>query len=429
MNIVVIGTGYVGTTTALVLAEMGWNVTGLDRDENKVNLLRQGSLPFYEEGLEELLKKHLQSGRIRFTNDTEQAVKDTDVIFICVGTPSHPDGNADLRYVQQVSSDIGRYMDNYKLIVNKSTVPVGTQERVTEWIRNAQLVPHSFDVVSNPEFLREGKALSDAMNPDRIIIGADNEHASKLLQALYYSLDCPVVITTPRTAELVKYAANAFLATKISYMNELAKLCDRLDINVKEVAEGIGLDSRIGPGFLQAGIGYGGSCFPKDVSALLQTANKHGSNLTLLEQVISVNRAQHLHLLDKVRTRLGSFEGKKAAVLGLAFKPDTDDIREAPALRIIRALLDEGALVSVHDPVAKLPSDLNRSAVLCASPEQALIGADAVILCTEWSSYPLLDWKRVKQSMNQPNVFDGRNLLDAKLMTALGYYYQGIGYC
>lgn len=428
MNIVVIGTGYVGTTTALVLAELGWNVTGLDTDEYKVKLLQQGTLPFYEEGLETLLKKHLQSGKICFTNNTEKAIMDNDVIFLCVGTPSHPDGHADLKYVQQVSSDIGLYMDNYKLVVNKSTVPVGTQEKVTEWIRNAQPYPLSFDVVSNPEFLREGKALSDALHPDRIIIGADNVHASKLLQALYISMNCPVVITTPRTAELVKYAANAFLATKISYINELAGLCDRLDVSVKDVAEGIGLDSRIGSSFLHAGIGYGGSCFPKDVSALLQSAQEHGASLTLIEQVMSVNRGQHVQLLNKARKRLGSFNRKKVAVLGLAFKPDTDDIREAPALRIIQALLDERAIVSVHDPVAKLPPSLNDSAKQCSSPEQALLGAEAAFLCTEWSSYPLLDWNRVKLFMNQPNIFDGRNMLNARLMSSMGYYYQGIGY-
>jgi len=425
------GSGYVGTTTALVLAEFGWNVTGLDTDDRKVESLRQGTLPFYEDGLEVLLQKHLQSGNIRFTVDKENALKSHDVIFICVGTPARQDGSADLRNIKQVAKDIGRHMNRYQLIVNKSTVPVGTQERISEWIRAAQPSPYPFDVVSNPEFLREGRALTDALHPDRMIIGADNDHAAKLLQALYYSFDCPILITTPRTAELIKYASNAFLATKISFINEIAELCDKLDVNVNEVARGIGLDPRIGLPFLQAGIGYGGSCFPKDISALLRTAYEQDVGLTLVEQVASVNRSKHLHLLDKVRDRLGSFENKKVAVLGLAFKPDTDDIREAPAIRIIRRLLDERACVSVHDPAAKLPPDLTHSAAAAVqweTPQQALLDADAAILCTEWKNYRLIDWDRIKLGMNQPNIFDGRNMLDARKMTSMGFYYQGIGY-
>ncbi|GGF98751.1 UDP-glucose dehydrogenase family protein [Paenibacillus abyssi] len=429
MSILVVGTGYVGTTTALVLAELGWRVTGLDTDDSKIKLLQQGSLPFYEDGLEALLKKHLQSGNIRFTTKTVKAIEQSDLIFICVGTPSQQDGSADLRYVKQVAMDIGRHMNGYKLIVNKSTVPVGTQEKVTRWVLEAQTRTHPFDVASNPEFLREGKALPDAMYPDRVVIGASSDHAAKLLKALYQSLKCPVVITTPKTAELIKYAANAFLATKVSYINELAKLCDKLGINVKEVAQGIGLDPRIGSSFLQAGIGYGGSCFPKDVSALLQTANEHDTELRLLEQVISINRAQHQHLLHKARQRLGTLVHKKIAVLGLAFKPDTDDIREAPAVNIIKSLLDEKAIVSVHDPVAKLPPELVHVSVTpCNTPEQALYGADAVFICTEWKSYQHIDWERIKRYMNDPNIFDGRNMLDARLMAAIGFHYQGIGY-
>ncbi|QMV40780.1 UDP-glucose dehydrogenase family protein [Cohnella cholangitidis] len=429
MKILVTGTGYVGTTTALVLSEMGWNVTGLDTDERKIDLLRQGSIPFYEDGLEALLNKQLQSGKLRFTADVEKALQDNDVIFVCVGTPSLPDGSADMQYMKQVAENIGRYMNKYQLIVNKSTVPVGTQEKMSDWIRSAQLSPQPFDVVSNPEFLREGRALSDARYPDRVIIGADNDHAAKLLKALYHSLNCPVIITTPRTAELIKYAANAFLATKISFINEIAELCDRLDVNVKEVAQGIGLDPRIGLSFLHAGIGYGGSCFPKDVAALLRTATEQNTELSLLEKVISVNRSKYLNMLDKARNRLGNLENKKVAVLGLAFKPDTDDIREAPAIRIIRSLLEEKAHVSVHDPVAKLPPDLAQSAaVQCLLPEQALIGADAVLLCTEWNDYQHIGWERMKKIMNRPNVFDGRNMLSAKQMKAMGYHYEGIGY-
>ncbi|WP_410514012.1 UDP-glucose/GDP-mannose dehydrogenase family protein [Paenibacillus sp. BR2-3] len=428
MNILVIGTGYVGTTTALVFAEMGWNVTGLDTDSLKINQLKQGNLHFYEPGLEELLRKHMQSGHLQFTTDKDQAINNNDIIFICVGTPSGPDGNADLSYVQQVAEDIGHASNRYKLIINKSTVPVGTQERVTSWIKSAQIESHPFDVASNPEFLREGKALIDALNPDRIIIGSNHERATHLILTLYQSVNCPVVVTTPRTAELIKYASNAFLATKISYINEMARLCDKLGVHVKDVAEGIGLDPRIGQSFLQAGIGYGGSCFPKDVSALLLTAKANDTELSLLEKVVSVNQTQHLYLLDKVRERLETLAHKKIAVLGLAFKPETDDIREAPASRVIQSLLSEQAYVSVFDPVAPLePYLLQQPITWSATPEDALQHADAVILCTEWAIYQQIDWVQMKNIMNQPNMFDGRNMLEATLMKSIGFYYQGIG--
>ncbi|MFD2612381.1 UDP-glucose dehydrogenase family protein [Paenibacillus gansuensis] len=429
MNILIIGTGYVGTTTALVFAEMGWKVTGLDTELRKIENLRQGLLYFYEPGLDEMLIKHTGSGRLQFTTDKAKAIRDNDVIFICVGTPSRPDGSADLRYVQQVAEDIGEHMNGYKLIVNKSTVPVGTQERVTDWVREAQVHPHPYDVASNPEFLREGKALEDALHPERIVIGADSDHASGLLQQLYASINCPVIVTSPRTAELIKYASNAFLAAKISFVNELARLCDPLEVNIKEVALGMGLDSRIGPKFLQAGIGYGGSCFPKDVAALLLTAQELNVRLQVLQHVVDVNQTQYLYLLDKVRNRLGTLAHKKIALFGLAFKPDTDDIREAPAVRIIQTLLQEEAEVRICDPVAQLPAELKVSSVaFSTSPEEVLDGADAVLLCTEWPMFRDLDWTRLKDRMSRPNLFDGRNFLDAGRMTELGFYYEGIGY-
>jgi UDPglucose 6-dehydrogenase len=430
VNILVVGTGYVGATTAVVLAEMGWQVTGLDTDAGKVSMLRNGTLPIYEEGLEELLRKHLQLGNIQFTTEVRHAIEDNEVIYICVGTPSTAGGSADLRYVRQVAENIGRYMNGYKLVINKSTVPVGTQEKVAEWIRNAQLEPHSFDVASNPEFLREGQALQDALHPDRVVIGVNSERAERLLKTVYQSLECPFVVTKPRTAELIKYASNAFLAAKISYMNELAILCDRLDVNVKEVAVGMGFDPRIAPGFLQAGIGYGGSCFPKDVAALLHLSEEHNIYLTVLQQVSSVNRRQYLHLLDKARAQLGDFRGKKLAVLGVAFKPDTDDIREAPSIRLIRTLAEEPSLViHAHDPIAKLPQELSSERIVqFPTPEEALKNADAVLICTEWPLYRKLDWGVLVRAMNRPYVFDGRNMLDSKHMAALGYYYEGIGY-
>jgi len=429
MNILVAGTGHVGTTMALVFAEMGWNVTGLDTDQEKMNQLHSGSVPFYEPGLTELLHKHLRSGKICFTIDANKAIKAHDVIFICVGTPSNSDGSVDMNAMAKLAGNIGRSMDGYKLIVNKSTVPIGTEQQVANWVRAAQEAPHPFDVVSNPEFLREGRALYDAMSPTRIIIGASSEPAIQLLKQLYEPFNCPIVVTTPRTAEMIKYAANAFLATKISYMNELAGLCDKLDINVKDVAYGIGLDPRIGEHFLQAGIGYGGSCFPKDIAALLRMAAEQEASLSLLKQAEHINQNQYLQLVEKARTRLGSMKGKKIALLGLAFKPDTDDIREAPAIRIIRSLLAEQALVYVHDPAAKLPSEfIGSSVTLCSTPEQALLDANAVLLCTEWQLYQQLDWREMKELLSEPNFFDGRNMLDASEMKAIGYYYQGIGY-
>ncbi|OZB92150.1 UDP-glucose/GDP-mannose dehydrogenase family protein [Paenibacillus sp. XY044] len=429
MNILVIGTGYVGTTTALVFAEIGWNVTGLDVNPQKIKLLRQGKLHFYEPGLEDLLKKHLGTKRIRFTTDKKKAIKDNDIIFICVGTPSLPDGSADLRYVKQVAEDIGKHMNSDKLIINKSTVPVGTQELITAWTRDAQTALIPFEVVSNPEFLREGKALMDALQPDRIIIGTNSENAAKRIGKLYESMQCPIIVTTPRTAEFTKYAANAFLATKISFINELAKLSDRLGVNVKEVAYGIGLDNRIGISFLQAGIGYGGSCFPKDVAALLNMAKHNDVELKLLKRVVHVNQTQHLYMLQKVRERIGNLAGKKVALLGLAFKPDTDDIREAPAIRMIQKLRNEMAYVQVYDPIATLPPELmDESIKFGSSPEETMEGADAAIICTEWPMFLEIDWVQVKDSMNAPNLFDGRNLLDADQMKCIGFYYQGIGY-
>jgi UDPglucose 6-dehydrogenase len=429
MNILVIGTGYVGSTTSMVFAELGWNVTGLDTDAHKIQQLKQGTLHFYEPGLEELMRKHVQSGRIRFTTNKEAAIQENEIIFICVGTPSRLDGSADMRYIKQVAEDIGQMMNGYKLIVTKSTVPIGTQEQITAWVQASQEKPHPFDVASNPEFLREGKAVEDALNPDRIIIGSNSKRATKLLESLYESVKCPIVVTTPRTAELIKYASNAFLATKISYMNELAKLCDEMDINVKEVAHGMGLDPRIGPSFLQAGIGYGGSCFPKDVSALILTAKHNNIQLDILDKAMHVNQTQYAYLLNKVRERLGSFANKKLAILGLAFKPDTDDIREAPALRVIDSLMVEQAQVKIYDPVATLPDDYPHPAVtVCIEVEEVLLDADAVILCTEWPVFKTIDWADMKRLMHQPNMFDGRNMLDAQEMNAMGYYYQGIGY-
>lgn len=428
MKILIMGTGYLGTTTAVAFAELGWMVSGFDPDTDKIEALRQGRLPFYEPGLEELLRKHLQSESITFYSDPRTAVQDHDVLFLCVGTPPKADGSADLQFIQAASEQIGSCMNEPKLVVVKSTVPPGTQAKIARWIANAQRAPIRFDVVSNPEFLREGTALQDSLHPDRIIIGSDDEEAADRVRRLYERMDCPIVLTTPTTAELIKYAANSFLATKISFMNELARLCDALDVSAADVARGIGLDPRIGASFLRAGIGYGGSCFPKDVNALMFTAEQYGVPLSLLRQVEQINRSQPAYFLNRMKSRLGNMRGRRIAVLGIAFKPGTDDLREAPALAIIDALLERGASVRVHDPVARLPVGLEaRGAVQRESPEGALGGADAALLCTEWPVYASADWLRIKGLMREAIVFDGRNALDARRLKALGFDYHGVG--
>lgn len=333
-----------------------------------------------------------------------------------------------MSYVREASATIGRHMNRPLLVAVKSTVPVGTSENVARWIRSAQTGPLHVDVVANPEFLREGSAWLDATQPDRIVIGADNLQAALRLRKLYEPIECPVLVTDPRTAEMVKYAANGFLAAKISYINELSRLCDKLNINVNEVAAGICYDSRIGPTLMKAGIGYGGSCFPKDVSAVLATAKQHDCRLSILERVVRVNETQPAYVLDKLTRRLDGLDKKTVAVLGLAFKPNTDDTRESPAVRIVRRLLQRGATVKVHDPVAKWPPiRTKRRPEICDTPEQALNGADAAILCTDWPEYGRLDWRHIKKTMRSPLFIDGRNMLDAQNMKSLGFCYEGVG--
>ncbi|GHH97428.1 UDP-glucose dehydrogenase family protein [Neobacillus kokaensis] len=431
MRILIVGTGYVGTTTGLIFCEMGHQVTGLDVDEQKLKALHAGKLHFYEPGLEELLSKHVQAGNILFTNNTNKAIKKNDVIFICVGTPKQEDGSADLTYVKNVAQSIGKHMKEYKVVVTKSTVPVGTAQLVTEWIKSCQKEPIPFDVVSNPEFLREGSALYDALNPDRIVIGTTSKKARGIMRELYQGFQCPIIETNPKSSELIKYAANSFLAMKISYINELARLCDRLGINVDDVSQGIGLDQRIGPHFLKAGMGYGGSCFPKDVNALLQTANANGIPLTILERVVQVNAEQSLYLLDKIKQGLGSnLAGKTVAVLGLSFKANTDDTRESPSLVLIDHLLKERANIKMHDPIVKLEEGTTGLPIgphcqQLQTVAETVSGTDAVILCTDWDEYKQLDWMAIQLLMKQPYIFDGRNMVDKAVVEALGFHYTG----
>lgn len=428
MNILIIGMGYVGVTTGLVFAELGWQVTGLDTDTVKIKALSEGKLSFYEPGLDDLLMKHLASRKISFISSPEKGIRENSIIFICVGTPSDKDGSADLQAVRGVAQSIGSFMDDYKIITVKSTVPIDTNRKIVNWVTESQSHPHPFDVVSNPEFLREGSALYDSLNPDRIIIGSDNEQAANVIQSLYGKIKAPIFVTKPRTAELIKYASNAFLATKISYVNELSRLCESLEVNVTDVTKGIGMDQRIGPHFLKAGIGYGGSCFPKDSMALLYTAKEQQVDLSILEKVVAVNNSQSTHFLNLWEQKLGGFSDKTIAILGISFKPNTDDLREAPALSVIQQLLDKQAIIRVHDPIAKLPEALRSDKVQqFEALEITLQHCDAIILCSEWKDYIRADWSQLRTYLKDYFVFDGRNALNGKEMTKLGYAYYGIG--
>ncbi|PEQ92865.1 nucleotide sugar dehydrogenase [Bacillus sp. AFS006103] len=422
MKILIIGTGYVGTTTGLIFCEMGHKVTGLDLDEQKIQALRAGNLYFYEPGLEELLTKHIQTNQLTFTKDTETAIKENDLIFICVGTPQGPDGSADLTFVKNVAKSIGQHINQYKVIVTKSTVPVGTAELVTNVIQENQTSPIPFDVVSNPEFLREGSALKDALHPDRIVIGTTSETARTIMRELYKDFHCPIVETHPKASEMIKYAANSFLALKISYINELARVCDKLSINVNDISNGIGLDHRINPHFLNAGMGYGGSCFPKDVNSLIQTAKELGNPLSILEAVVKVNAEQPVYFIEKIKQSLGSdLKNKTIAVLGLSFKANTDDTRESPSLILIDKLLEEQATIKTHDPIVKMGVPHQFLTI-----EETVAGADALVICTDWDDYKNLNWQSLKTLMKQPYIFDGRNMLDKEKVEKLGFYYFGM---
>jgi UDPglucose 6-dehydrogenase len=424
LKILIVGTGYVGTTTGLVFCEMGHKVTGLDVDVQKLRSLQSGKLHFYEPGLEDLLKKHIQANNISFTKAMDKAVKENDVIFICVGTPEQEDGSADLRYVKNVAESIGRHMENYKVVVDKSTVPVGTAELVAVWIKDSQPSNIPFDVVSNPEFLREGSALMDALKPDRIVIGGSSERAFTIMRELFSSLSCPILETSHKSAEMIKYAANSFLALKISYINEMARLCDVLKIDIRDVAKGIGMDPRIGEKFLDAGIGYGGSCFPKDVKALLKTAEDHHRKLSILEATEQINQSQPLYFIEKIKERLGTLEGRTIAILGLSFKPETDDTRESPSFIVIEELLKSKVILHVHDPIVRVKDARLKQ---FDHIEEAIQTADAIVLCTDWKVYRDFPWQEVRERLYRPVIFDGRNQLAHMKNELTGYDYYGVG--
>ncbi|MCA9892332.1 MAG: UDP-glucose/GDP-mannose dehydrogenase family protein [Anaerolineae bacterium] len=428
-NICVIGSGYVGLVTATCFADLGNKVTTVDIDENKIAKLKEGVMPIYEPGLEELVERNVKADRLNFTTSYEEGLDDAEFVFICVGTPSAVDGEADLKYVRSAAETIAEKMDHPLIIINKSTVPVGTGDWVADIVNRVQTEAIDFAVVSCPEFLREGSAITDFMNPDRNVFGSTNREAAQKVADLYAALNAPAVITDIRTSEMIKYASNAFLATRISFINEISIICERLGADVTEVARGMGLDKRIGPHFLQAGVGYGGSCFPKDVKALANMALTHGMHPQLLNAVMDINDFQRKQIATKVRELLGgTVENKTIGILGIAFKANTDDIREAPALTIMRTLANQGANVKAYDPVAMENAEREiRGVTLADNAYDVAEGADALVLLTDWNEFKQLDMARIKGMMREPLLVDGRNIYDPDAMRELGFVYRGVG--
>jgi len=432
MHICVIGTGYVGLVTGACFAEFGMQVTCVDNVTAKIADLQEGILSIHEPGLQELVNKGLREGRLSFTTDVAKAIEQALVIFIAVGTPAGENGATDMRYIDEVADDIGRHMNGYKVIATKSTVPVGTAKRITALIQAAQPEPVQFSVVSNPEFLREGSAIEDFMRPNRVVVGGEDPHALAIMKELYsplYLIETPVVITDTVTAEMIKYAANTFLAMKISFINEVANLCDVVDADIHDVARGIGLDQRIGSKFLHAGPGYGGSCFPKDVQSLTHFAREAGVELKLAAAANEVNQSQRERMVDKIVAMLDNdVAGKTIGVLGLAFKPNTDDIREAPAIAIIKALQAKGAKIKAHDPVAKAAAkEVLPEVEYCQDSYSTCDGSDALVLATEWNEFRALDLERVRNLLHQPIMIDLRNVYEPGKMQGLGFRYAAVG--
>lgn len=431
MKLSIIGAGYVGLVTGACLAELGHDVLVMDIDQAKIVRLQKGVVPIHEPGLDRLVNKNILAERLDFTASLEEAVKHADIYFIAVWTPPLPDGRADLSAVEQAAQNLGELFTRLKvqnpIVITKSTVPVGTGKRVRELILAVYQGPLA--VVSNPEFLREGQAVADMMHPDRIVIGGDNEGAVAAVASIYNELRAPIIKTDLATAEMIKYAANAFLAAKISFINEVANVCELVGADVDMVKEGIGSDPRIGKAFLYAGLGYGGSCFPKDVRALQQFANHRGYDFKLLKAVIEVNEQQRQLVIDKLARHLGNLAGKEILVLGLAFKANTDDVRESAAIDIIRRLRKEGAQVRAYDPVALVSAQkvLDGGIKYVGSPAEGAKGADAILIATEWPEFRELPWAEIKSPMRNPLVIDGRNLLDAVKMRELGFTYEGVG--
>jgi UDPglucose 6-dehydrogenase len=431
MHIAVIGTGYVGLVTGACFAEFGVDVTCVDVDAEKIDRLAAGLMPIYEPGLEQLVTKNVHAGRLRFTTDVKPAVEQALVIFLAVGTPPNHDGSPDLSFVEAAARSVAEYMNGYKVVVTKSTVPIGTGEYLRTLIRENQKARVNFGIVSNPEFLREGAAINDFMRPDRVVIGSADEEAIAIMRDLYrplYLIEAPFVVTSLEAAELTKYAANAFLATKISFINEIATLCEKIGCDVHDVAKAMGMDRRIGGKFLHPGPGFGGSCFPKDTQALASVARKFDCQSLVVDAVIEVNNRQRKAMLPKIEKLLGEIKGKTVAVLGLAFKPETNDMREAPAVEIIRGLLDRGAKVRAYDPVAMTEAAKVLPQIDYAEDEyEAVKGADALVFVTEWNQFRALDMGRVRDLMKSPKIADLRNIYEPADMRELGFDYVGVG--
>jgi len=443
MHIGIIGTGYVGLVTGACFAEFGLFVTCVDKDEKKIKALKKGVIPFYEPGLDELVKRNVKQGRLKFTTKISGAVNSSLAIFIAVGTPRRGDGSADLKYVEDVAKELAGHMDGYKVIVTKSTVPVGTGEKLREIISKHLKEQTDFDIVSNPEFLREGSAIEDFMRPNRVVIGAASAQAVAIMSDLYkplYLIETPFVVTNIETAELIKYASNSFLATKISFINEMANLCEKVGADIHMVAKGMGLDQRIGAKFLHPGPGYGGSCLPKDTSALLRIAEEHSVQLGIIDAAVRANEEQRACMVRKIREALGALKGRTIAVLGISFKPNTDDIRDAPSLSIIETLVREGAKIRAYDPIVKSAEQITKAGEatagralgrkqvkFCRDSYDAAKGADALVLMTEWNLFRNLELDRIKTLLKTPFFFDLRNVYDPQKMRRKGFRYFSVG--
>ena len=431
MHICVVGTGYVGLVTGTCFSEFGVDVTCVDIDEQKVNKLRNGIVPIYEPGLDTMIVRNMKEGRLTFTTDISSAIENALVIFIAVGTPPKADGSADLQYIERVAKTIALSMNGYKVIVNKSTAPVGTGNWIREIVRKNQKNDHRFSVVSNPEFLREGSAIEDFMRPDRVVIGAEDPEAIAIMKDLYaplYLIETPFVITNLATAELIKYASNAFLATKISFINELANLCDRVHADVHHVAKGMGLDRRIGSKFLHPGPGFGGSCFPKDTSALVEMAKKNDYEFKIVKATLEVNQKQRQIAFDKIKTASGSLKGKTVGVLGLSFKPNTDDMRDAPSIPIIDSIQKSGGQVKAYDPVAmEEAAKVLKGVTFCKDVYDTAKDVDVLVFMTEWNQFRKLDINRLKKLMRTPTIVDLRNIYEPEKMNEYGFKYAAVG--
>jgi UDPglucose 6-dehydrogenase len=434
MRLTVVGAGYVGLTTAVCFAHLGNEVMVVEKLPEKVQALKEGKVPFYEPGLEEMLKENLSLGRLSFTTDLKEGLGFSDVIFICVGTPQKPDGSADLSQVEEVARETARLMEGYKLLVEKSTVPVNTHKLIKRTVerylkRRGKIL--EFDVASNPEFLREGSAVRDFLEPDRIVIGVESERARQIMEALYKDFKCPIIFTDPATSELIKHASNSFLAMKISYINMVADLCEKVGADVRLVAEGMGYDKRIGREFLRAGIGWGGSCFPKDIKAFIKMAKDHGVDFSLLEEVDKINQRRAVQFVEKVKSVLWSLKDKTLAVWGLSFKPNTDDIREAPSLRLVSMLLKEGARLKLYDPKAmenfKKLYPPGKDLDYAPNMYSAVKGASVLLIFTEWEDFQRTNLSKVKELMELPIIIDGRNIYDPDVVRGLGFEYYGVG--